>query len=195
MADRRIHVAKDADPRKSAVCLASLETLGWRAECDLPPRRRFDVARRYRDGFTLYCDGDFLWLASPTPLFETAEGRPDIAAWCVQHPPYAAPTTKKDGIANPNYPRKNWSSLILWNHAHPVVRRLPVHAELPYLHRFAWCPDAALEALHPRWNVLAGVQTVDAPAAIHFTHGIPGESDRLPSPYDRLWEAALCETT
>ena len=62
--------------------------------------------------------------------------------------------------ANRDYPRKNWSSLILFNCDHAQTRQLTpelVNRESgAYLHRFQWLDDAAIGAVPETWNWLEG---------------------------------------
>ena len=73
-------------------------------------------------GWALFCDCDFLWLADVAELMELAD--PSKALHCVQHDYRPTETTKMDGQIQTVYPRKNWSSLMLFNCNHPSVRTL-----------------------------------------------------------------------
>lgn len=79
---------------------------------------------------------------------------------------------------NASYPRKNWSSLILWNCGHYANRRLTpeVVMESPgsFLHRFEWLNDAQIGELPPDWNVLVGEQDTAGASLLHYTLGVPG---------------------
>ena len=80
--------------------------------------------------------------------------------------------------ANESYPRKNWSSLILWNCGHYANRRLTPElvTESPgsFLHRFQWLNDDQIGELPPEWNVLVGEQDAANASLLHYTVGIPG---------------------
>ncbi len=79
---------------------------------------------------------------------------------------------------NEDYPRKNWSSLILWNCGHPANRRLSheLVTESPgsFLHRFNWLHDDLIGELPPEWNVLVGEQDTAGASLLHHTLGSPG---------------------
>lgn len=79
---------------------------------------------------------------------------------------------------NEDYPRKNWSSVILWNCAHYANMRLTpeVVASAPgsFLHRFQWLADDQIGELPPEWNVLVGEQDTAGASLLHYTLGIPG---------------------
>ena len=93
-------------------------------------------------GWALFCDCDILFLNSVEELFSKADDR--YAIMCVQHDYTPKGDTKMDGKIQSIYPRKNWSSLVLWNCGHPSNKK--VTQELindpdttgKYLHRFSW---------------------------------------------------------
>lgn len=129
-------------------------------------------------GAALYCDCDFLWLADVAEL--AAQARSDKAVACVQHDHRPTERVKMDGRAQDQYPRKNWSSLMLFNCEHPATRTLTqdcVNTQSgAYLHRMAWAADNEIGAIDQRWNWLEGWNekpATGAPAAIHFTRGGP----------------------
>ena len=65
-----------------------------------------------------------------------------------------------DGAVQTAYPRKNWSSLMLFNCDHPSVKALTpevVNRENgAYLHRLQWAEDSDIGALPVEWNWLEG---------------------------------------
>ncbi len=73
-------------------------------------------------GWALFCDCDFLWLGDVAELLKFADATK--ALHCVQHDYRPTETTKMDGQVQTVYPRKNWSSLMLFNCDHPSVRKL-----------------------------------------------------------------------
>jgi lipopolysaccharide biosynthesis glycosyltransferase len=78
---------------------------------------------------------------------------------------------------NVDYPRKNWSSVILWNCGHAANRILTpdLVKESPgsFLHRFSWLTDEQIGELPQEWNALVGEQDVSLASLLHFTLGIP----------------------
>ena len=85
-----------------------------------------------------------------------------------------------DGAVQTVYPRKNWSSLMLFNCDHPAVRSLTpdvVNRESgAYLHRMQWVADEDIGALPVEWNWLEGWNEKPAqgtPKVVHFTRGGP----------------------
>jgi lipopolysaccharide biosynthesis glycosyltransferase len=79
---------------------------------------------------------------------------------------------------NASYPRKNWSSMVLWNSAHPANRRLTPElvTESPgsFLHRFQWLNDDQIGELPAEWNCLVGEQDTAGAYLLHHTLGSPG---------------------
>jgi hypothetical protein len=77
------------------------------------------------------------------------------------------------------YPRKNWSSVVVWNCSHPSHKILTPSfidsAEPSFLHRFSWLKDDEIGELDVRWNWLVG--EYDNPPLdvnnVHWTVGGP----------------------
>lgn len=145
-------------------------------------------------GWALFCDCDFLWLDDVARLVDLADDR--YAALCVQHDHRPTEETKMDGAKQTVYPRKNWSSLVLYNCAHPANRTLSVDVVNretgKYLHRFQWLEDSQIGALPERWNWLEGWSRPPAdgvPGAVHFTRGGPWFAPWRSVTYADLWLA------
>ena len=103
--------------------------------------------------WALFCDWcDMLWLADPAELFALADDRYAVQVVKREHVPDE--DLKMDDQAQTVYPRKNWSSLILWNLWHPANERLTLDMvnTLPGrdLHRFCWLEDAEIGSC--RWR-------------------------------------------
>jgi hypothetical protein len=143
-------------------------------------------------GWALFCDCDFLWLGDVAHLVEYT--RVPKAVYCVQHDYRPTETTKMDGAAQTVYPRKNWSSLMLFNCDHPAVKSLTpevVSRESgAYLHRMQWVKDEDIGALPVEWNWLEGWNqkpAQGAPKAVHFTRGGPWFERWQNVDYGELW--------
>ena len=142
-------------------------------------------------GWAIFADSDMLVvedIASIRP--------PEEAVAVVKHPDYKAWPRKYCGTPmesqNPSYPRKNWSSFIVWNCSHPDNKVLtPEFVEGKageYLHRFGWCNP---EALDPRWNRLVNEQVFTDVFNYHFTLGVPGIPHYSKDQGSDLWKAAV----
>lgn len=152
-------------------------------------------------GWALYCDCDFLWRADVAELVALADDR--FGAMCVHHDHRPSETVKMDGKTQTVYPRKNWSSLILYHCGHAATRRLTpevVNRETgAYLHRFQWLADAQIGAVPETWNWLEGWSArpaSGAPNVVHYTRGGPWFDNWRDVDYGDLWlaEARRLET-
>jgi hypothetical protein len=96
---------------------------------------------------------------------------------------------------NEDYPRKNWSSLILWNcghMAHSQNRHLLRSFDGQILHRFAWLDDELIGEIPKEWNHLVGEYDRNPRAKLaHFTLGIPGFDAYSECEYADEWRAAV----
>lgn len=129
-------------------------------------------------GQAIFCDNDFLWRKSPDILFDLMEADPTHAVRVVQHEltPEQITAVKMDGKAQSWYPKKNWSSMMVFNNAHPDCMKLTPETvsenEIDWLHQFKWTHDAP--PLPKTFNYLVGYDyAVQDPYAVHFTDGGP----------------------
>jgi hypothetical protein len=109
-------------------------------------------------GWAVFCDCDFVWTVDAAELFAQADDR--YAVMVVKHDYTPAPGVKMDNQKQIPYPRKNWSSMMLWNCAHPANRAVTpemVNKETgQYLHRFSWLKDEEIGTVDHCWNWLVG---------------------------------------
>src|SRR3990167_9076309 len=145
------------------------------------------------EGWAIFCDADMLWLASPDELFAKIDDR--YAVMCVKHNHVPVLAKKMDGVKQTVYPRKNWSSMVLWNCAHPHNRCLSPsainHIEGSYLHGFYWLKDDEIGELDPSWNYLVGYTNSVEPKIVHFTEGLPTMKGYQDVPYADAWADEL----
>jgi hypothetical protein len=99
-----------------------------------------------------------------------------------------------DGKQQAAYPRKNWSSFMLFNCDHPDVRALTptvVNSASPaHLHRFEWISDQdAIGSLDLDWNFLVGEYAMpeQTPRVLHYTVGGPWFDNWQDCDYADLW--------
>jgi lipopolysaccharide biosynthesis glycosyltransferase len=142
--------------------------------------------------WVLFVDGDVLFRADIQQLFALADHQ--FAVMAVPHHYEPAAAVKKGVHVQTAYPRKNWSSVLLWNLSHPSHQRLTLDLLnlLPGrdLHRFCWLPDHEIGFLPEAWNWLSGHSNPDIdPALVHFTEGLPGIGP--PQTYDAEWRSYL----
>jgi hypothetical protein len=98
-----------------------------------------------------------------------------------------------DGKQQHIYPRKNWSSMILWNCAHPSNKYLvpeAVNVETPqFLHRFQWIRDHYIGEVDKEWNWLVNWYKEGTPKAIHYTEGGPWFDNYKDCEYADVWNS------
>lgn len=129
--------------------------------------------------WVMFMDGDVLLRGDVCEAFMHCQDQ-SKALWCVQHQHKPARNTKMDGCVQTSYRRKNWSSVMILNMAHPAHRRLTLENlnTLPGrdLHAFYWLFDEEIGRLPHRWNYLVGYNKPiggDSPKLVHFTEGLP----------------------
>jgi hypothetical protein len=149
-------------------------------------------------GWALFIDCDFVFVDDVKKLFDQADDK--YAVMVVQHDYTPKEGLKMDGCKQLSYPRKNWSSAILWNCGHPANRQIDpdiVNTQTgQYLHRFQWLTDSEIGHLSPEWNWLAGWYSEPqdgSPKAIHYTEGGPWFKEYRRCEYHKVWKQNLRE--
>ncbi|MDC6447987.1 glycosyltransferase [Alphaproteobacteria bacterium] len=129
-------------------------------------------------GWSIFCDCDFIFLDDISKILDNLDK--SKAVYCVQHDYTPKEKHKMDGQIQTIYPRKNWSSFILFNCDHPSNKKLTVdlvNSESgSYLHQFKWLKDNEIGSLDERWNWLEGWTSNhnnQNPYAVHYTRGGP----------------------
>lgn len=155
---------------------------------------RFLVPSLAPGGWALFMDADVMVRRNLGDLFALAD--PTKAVMVVKHDHRPERAVKMDGQAQQQYPRKNWSSVMLFNCDHPSNRALTTEMvnELPGrdLHRFCWLADDEIGALDPTWNWLVGYsEPLADPAIVHFTEGVPSMPGHEDNPFADEWRAEL----
>ena len=99
-----------------------------------------------------------------------------------------------DGQKQTIYPRKNWSSFILFNCSPPKHKTLSVdlvnNETGAFLHQFKWLEDNEIGSLDERWNWLEGWTSNhnhNKPFAVHYTRGGPWFSEWQDVEYAKEW--------
>ena len=148
-------------------------------------------------GWALFCDGDQI---VTTDIYELWGLRDESKAVQVVQHDYKTKHPRKyidTPIANDNidYPRKNWSSVMLLNCGHPsnkiLTPTLVAEAGAGFLHRFQWLNDDEIGKLPMEWNHLVG-EYPDADAKLyHHTLGSPGFSHYAECHSSKEWNHYL----
>lgn len=147
-------------------------------------------------GWALFMDCDMILTTDIKELFDQADDR--YAVMCVQHDYTPKERFKMDGQKQTTYPRKNWSSVMLFNCSHPSNRNLDMDLVNDpditgaYLHRFSWLKDNEIGKLDHTWNYLVGVyDDIDTPKLIHYTEGGPWFENYRNCEFSQLWKNEL----
>lgn len=143
-------------------------------------------------GKALFMDCDMLFRVDPTQLRQLTDEK--YAVSVVQHNYEPRDDIKYLGTRQYAYPRKNWSSFMVFNCAHPDCRKLTPYlvdtVEARYLHRFEWTDDREIGSLDVRWNWLVG-EYDDPPEDVfnvHWTVGGPYFHEYHGCDFTKDWE-------
>ena len=148
------------------------------------------------NGWALFIDCDMIATTDIKELFDQADDK--YAVMCVQHDYKPKEGIKMDGQTQTVYPRKNWSSAVLFNCSHPSNATLTMdlvnspEINGAYLHRFSWLQDEEIGELDHTWNYLVGVyDDIEQPKLIHYTEGGPWFENYRNCEYHQLWKQEL----
>jgi lipopolysaccharide biosynthesis glycosyltransferase len=141
-------------------------------------------------GWAIFMDGDMLLRDDIEKLWALRDE--SKAVMVVKHDYKTKMTEKYLGSKNENYPRKNWSSVILWNCGHPansvVTPEFIQTATGAQVHRFTWLDDGLIGELPIEWNWLPDEFGVNQEAKLlHYTLGTPSFHDFATTPMGDEW--------
>jgi lipopolysaccharide biosynthesis glycosyltransferase len=146
-------------------------------------------------GWALFMDCDMIFTTNPKSLFDLCDDK--YACMVVKHRQNPVEEVKMDDQPQSKYFRKNWSSFVLWNCAHPANRYLTVENVNKLsgadLHAFSWLGDGDIGRLPSTYNWIEGLSpNVSAyqgnrPDVIHYTLGGPWFPDYQDVAYADLW--------
>lgn len=140
-------------------------------------------------------DADIIFLSDIKKL--TALLDPKYAVMCVKHNyPPRKDEMKMDGRMQRYYQRKNWSSFMLINCAHPANAVLtPAEVNFQsgaWLHGMSWLEPSLIGSLPFAYNHISGVSPAlslnTRPAVIHYSEGGPWFDECRDVPYAEWWE-------
>jgi lipopolysaccharide biosynthesis glycosyltransferase len=152
------------------------------------------------EGWALFADGDMVVVDDIQDLWSLRDER--YAVQVVKHDYKTKHKRKYLGtqLANDNqdYPRKNWSSVVLWNCGHPsnriLTRDFVAEAGGKFLHRFSWLRDEEIGELPKEWNHLVLEYDENHNAKLlHHTLGTPAFTQYADS--DINWHRYLMHAT
>jgi len=141
-------------------------------------------------GRAIFIDGDMIVRGDIIELYNSLGLDKDVAV--VKHDYQTKQTEKYMGAKNENYPRKNWSSVIVWNCANFPNRKLTPEFVMAntgtFLHRFTWLEDARIQELPPEWNWLPDEYGPNPNAKLlHYTLGTPCFHEYANTPQNDEW--------
>lgn len=130
-------------------------------------------------GYGVFFDCDMMLRTDIAEILKVIDEQPGKALYVVQHSYEPRDDVKYLNTVQYKYPRKNWSSVVLWNCGHEANRKItPEYVNTASgldLHRFTWLSDDQIGELNVRWNWLVGEYT-EPPADVknvHWTVGGP----------------------
>ena len=186
-------VLSRTDPNK--VCITPV----WGSKGDASntfSRARFEIPARMRfQGIAVWADGsDMLCRANILELPDLLESGCDVAV--VPHEYSTKYPTKFLGQSNDDYPRKNWSSLMVMNCGNYPWRKLSAEyvakSTSAHLHRLEFLKDERITYLPKEWNWLVGEYEYNPNAKLaHFTVGLPCWQQYAKWDYADEWRAEL----
>lgn len=152
-------------------------------------------------GWSLFCDSDFLWFCDPNELIEKCIEKnktENKAVYCVKHEyTQCNGKEKMDGRKQEWYPKKNWSSLMVFNNSHPSIKNLSqdnVNIRSPkWLHRMEWCKEEEIGEIDKEYNYLVSYYHDNKYKALHFTDGGPWHPKYQNVEFGELWLEYISE--
>ena len=142
-------------------------------------------------GWALFMDCDMLVTRDISELFDLRDV--SKAVMVVKHDHRPKEGWKMDGVDQTVYPRKNWSSVMLWNCHHPSNLMFGIddvnNKPGSWLHGFGWLAENEIGELPKEWNWLEGWDKPGEtlPAIIHYTRGGPWFQHWRHVDYADLW--------
>lgn len=149
-------------------------------------------------GKALFVDGDMVVVDDIKKLFDLCQD--DHAVWVVKHDYKTRAQVKYLGAKNEDYPRKNWSSVVMFDCEHQANQILTPevvqYSRGEFLHRFQWLKDHEIGDLPKEWNVLADEENqAKHPKLIHYTLGTPCFKEYADCEHSDAWHQQYASAT
>ena len=158
-------------------------------------------------GWAVFVDCDFLFTRNVRNALQKYL-HPGLPLYAVKHEYTPRTQTKMGGVTQHRYPKKNWSSFMLFDCGHEANKllRLDTVNTMPasWLHQFGWLDGWEIGELDPGLNFLVGeydppeesadleAATDLTPTCLHFTLGIGPYLPPVPD-YVKLWQASCSD--
>jgi hypothetical protein len=148
-------------------------------------------------GWAIFADGDMICLDDIANLW--AQRDESKALMCAKHDYKTKASGKYLGNKNQDYPRKNWSSVVLWNCGHPANKVMTPEFVMKqtgaFLHRFQWLDDSLMGEFSKEWNWLTTEYEDNYKAKLlHYTLGTPCFKDYWSSDMADEWHKTHVRT-
>jgi len=210
----RIYIGHDRKfPQATKVCRKSIEDHSEKGEHDIRYLDKTDLERigaynrpqianestefsftrfyvpmlSHYKGVSLFCDNDFVWKCNPSEVLQYLRKK---KVSVVKHKLDFIHGTKMNGVVNKSYPRKNWSSLMLFDNekCKNLTQDYLDKATPADLHQFAWAKDNEIGRIPLKYNHLVGYYKKHKYIkAIHYTQGGPWFDEYKNSELSEEW--------
>ena len=210
----RIYIGHDRNfPQATKVCRKSIEDHSEKGEHDIRYLDKKDLERigaynrpqianestefsftrfyvpmlSHYKGVSLFCDNDFVWKCNPSEVLQYLRKK---KVSVVKHKLDFIHGTKMNGVVNKSYPRKNWSSLMLFDNekCKNLTQDYLDKATPADLHQFAWAKDNEIGRIPLKYNHLVGYYKKHKYIkAIHYTQGGPWFDEYKNSELSEEW--------
>jgi len=158
------------------------------------------IQESFLDNLALFLDCDMMFTRSVDSLIEEIDLSKPVSV--CKHDYSSSSIYKMGRTHQESYPKKNWSSVSLWNCNHKQVSDLTLdwanNNEPAYLHRFSQFKEEDIGTLDKRWNYLVGenmnreeyygLKENELPYNIHHTLGSPVFRLYQDTEYSDLWK-------
>lgn len=138
-------------------------------------------------GISLFIDNDFVFKCNPSEMEKYLKNKP-VAV--VKHKLDNVHNNKMGGVENKSYPKKCWSSLMLFNNSKlkHLTKEYLDNASPADLHQFAWVDEKDISEIPRSYNHLVGYyKKHNKIKAIHYTQGGPWFKEYKNSELSEEW--------
>ncbi len=149
------------------------------------------------EGTSIFMDSDMLCQVDIGDVLLYPLADPGKAVYVCQHDYIPKQATKHLGQQQTTYPRKNWSSFMIFDNAkcQALTPEYVNTASGLQLHRFEWLANDQIGGLPLEWNWLVEEYAPNPQAKIlHYTNGGPWFEDTFACDQAELWLAAAALT-
>ena len=143
-------------------------------------------------GWSIFMDCDMIVTSDIKNLWDLRDDK--YAVMCVKHDYTPSSERKFLGQIQTVYPKKNWSSVMLFNNSKckSLTPEVVQHEDGLFLHQFKWLEsDDLIGEIPHTWNFLVGEEEKLAneklPDLIHYTLGGPYFEDYKICDYNQTW--------